>query len=170
MKRENIARAILADRKERVAQPKYEAMECLSCGRGFVYKGPSGDDSGRFCHARCREWYDAGNPTYEPSKVVVERANQVPLRDWKVVAGPPGLEAGSAYYADILDRGPKKERVIGKLANDELIRPRRLCDRCSQPLPVWINGRKVPSTRLRCLKCSPPKTQKRGNVPSRAAM
>jgi hypothetical protein len=148
----SLAALILADREVRTARPKYEAMECLSCGRGLNYKGPSGDDSGRFCHARCREWYDAGNPTYEPSKLVVERVNQVPLRDWRVVAGPPGLGVGPAYYVGILAR--TRAPVIGKLTNDELIRPRRLCERCGHPVPVWIKGRKVSERRKYCLKCS----------------
>jgi hypothetical protein len=30
------------------------------CGRSFTYRGPSGDDSGRFCSAVCRDAYDSG--------------------------------------------------------------------------------------------------------------
>jgi hypothetical protein len=108
-------------------------VECLSCGR-------------RFCSARCREWFDAGNPAYDPQAVV--RINAVPSRDWRANAGPPGLEVGSAYYVGILARA--KAPVIGKLANDELIRPRRLCERCGHPVPVWIKGRKVSERRKRC--------------------
>ena len=94
-------------------------------------------------HARpaCREWFDAGNSIYEPPAVTAERINRVPLRSWK-------------YYAHILDRGPKKAKRIGKLANDELIRPRRLCEKCSNPLPVWSKGRKVPISRKYCAGCA----------------
>jgi hypothetical protein len=85
---------------------------------------------------------------------MVERVNRVPLRDWKITAGPPDVEIGSGYYADILDRGLKRAKRIGKLSNDELIRPRRLCKRCGNPLPVWIKGKKVPATRKYCAGCA----------------
>jgi hypothetical protein len=147
-----LAALIEEDRQQRAARPKYEAMECFSCGRGLNYKGPRGHDSGRLCSSRCREWYDAGNPAYEPPAVTVERINRVLLRAWKVIAGPPG-QVGSAYYADLLDR-PKKAKRIGKLSNDELIRPRRLCEWCGNPLPVWIKGKKVPATRKYCAGCA----------------
>jgi hypothetical protein len=48
----------------------HNVVVCFACGRSFLYKGPSGDDSGRFCHSRCREWFDAGNPPYAPINVM----------------------------------------------------------------------------------------------------
>jgi hypothetical protein len=149
-----LAALIEEDRQKRAARPKHEAPTCFSCGREFTHKGPQGDDSGRFCSSRCREWFDAGNPASESPAVTVERVNRVPLRAWKVTAGPPGLEVGSGYYADILDRGLKRAKRIGKLSNDELIRPRRLCGRCGNPLPVWVKGKKVPATRKYCAGCA----------------
>jgi len=68
MRAESIERQILAERAELAARPKIETPTCFSCGREFTYRGPQGDDSGRFCHPRCREWYDAGNPPYAPPK------------------------------------------------------------------------------------------------------
>jgi hypothetical protein len=148
---ERYAAQIEADRQAHIARPKHEAPTCFSCGRGFAYKGPQGDESGRFCSTRCREWYDAGKSAYDPPEVTVARITRVPLREWKVIAGR--LKIGSAYYADILDR-PKKAKRIGRLSNDELIRPRRLCERCGSPLPVWLKGQQVPVTRKYCAGCA----------------
>ena len=149
-----LAALIEEDRQKHAARPKYEAPKCFSCGREFTHKGPQGDDSGRFCSSQCREAFDAGNRASEPPAVMVERVNRVPLRAWKITAGPPGIEVGSKYYADILDRGLKRPKRIGKLSNDELIRPRRLCERCGNPLPVWLKGKKVPATRKYCAGCA----------------
>jgi hypothetical protein len=146
-----IEKELLAERAERAARPETKTPTCISCGRGFTYRGPQGDDSGRFCHARCREWFDAGNPAHELA--AEERVNRVPLRAWKIVAGPPGVAIGAAYYPPILDRAKKVKR-IGKLANDELIRPRRLCERCGEPLPVWVKGKKVSASRKYCAGCA----------------
>ena len=59
----------------------------------------------------------------------------VPIRDWKILAGPPGVQIGASYDALILDK-PRKKRSAKKLKNDELIRPRKLCVKCGAKLPV----------------------------------
>jgi hypothetical protein len=63
---ERYAAQIEADRQAHIARPKHEAPTCFSCGREYTYRAPKGDNSGRFCSTRCREWYDAGNPPYDP--------------------------------------------------------------------------------------------------------
>lgn len=45
---------------------------------------------------RCQAWHDAGNQPIGRSDPL-----SVQLRDWKVVAGPPGVEVGSSYYATV---------------------------------------------------------------------
>lgn len=82
-----ITAEILRDR-DRVPS-SHNVVDCFACGRSFLYEGPHGDDSGRFCHQRCREWFDAGNPPYAPLNVM-----SVPLRDWKVICRPAGGESG----------------------------------------------------------------------------
>ena len=73
-----IAAEILRDREK--------AIDCFSCGRSFIYKAPSGDDSGRFCHSRCREWFDAGNPVSDPSYT-----NKSNPRWYSLPIGPHGF-------------------------------------------------------------------------------
>jgi hypothetical protein len=128
-------------------------IPCLSCGARFVYKGPQGDGSGRFCSDRCREWCDAGNQRAEDNPGIRPTEANMPglygLRGWKVIAGPPGIEIGSEYYAGIIAASDRKR---AESAGD-LIRPRKLCARCGAKLPVWIKGRKVPSSRKLCDAC-----------------
>jgi hypothetical protein len=139
-----ITAEILRDR-DRVPS-SHNVVDCFACGRAFLYKGPSGDDSGRFCHQRCREWFDAGNPPYAPVNV-----SSVPIRDWKVVAGPPGVNLGASYYGPILDR--KRPLRRGQTEPGELIRPRRPCQRCGSSLPVWVKGKAVRKSVKYCEGC-----------------
>jgi hypothetical protein len=64
MKVDNLARAIerdlLAERPKSAPTP-----ECVACGWSYTPKA-EGDDSTRFCSARCREAYDAGFPPHDP--------------------------------------------------------------------------------------------------------
>ena len=140
-----ITAEILRDR-DRVPS-SHNVVDCFACGRSFLYEGPHGDDSGRFCHQRCREWFDAGNPPYAPVNV-----SSVPIRDWKVVAGPPGVNLGASYYGPILDR--KRPLRRGQTEPTELIRPRRPCQRCGSPLPVWVKGKAVRKSVKYCEGCA----------------
>jgi hypothetical protein len=60
------------------------AIECFACGRGVTYR------ASRFCSSRCRELFDAGNPSYEARREHQGKLENAPLRDFVVVAGPPG--------------------------------------------------------------------------------
>jgi hypothetical protein len=75
-----LAEALLRDRERKTAPVKSteETAPCFQCGRPFVYRGPRGDDSGRFCSDQCRIEYDIpGAFTFDPFKVT----------RWRVVAG-----------------------------------------------------------------------------------
>ena len=67
MKKENLARAILADRNR--PQTDTSVMACFACGRSYAPTPPSGDDSTRFCSDNCRNVYDNGFPAYEPLNI-----------------------------------------------------------------------------------------------------
>ncbi len=54
------------EREAELAATRSQALGCHCCGRPFVYKGPRGNDGGRFCSDRCREAYDAGAPAFDP--------------------------------------------------------------------------------------------------------
>jgi hypothetical protein len=99
-----------------------------------------------FCSMRCSEWYNAGNPPHGTLRQVTD----VPLCEWRVVAGPPSIDIGSSYYGTLLDRNRPRRGI----EPSELIRPRRQCKACTRPLPVWdARGKKVPSNRTLCDGC-----------------
>ena len=92
MKTEQLAAALLADRNREV-QERTDITKCFICGYSMVYRGS------RFCSDRCREWFDAGNNP-------VDNYENYSLTGWRVIAGPPGIEIGSDYYAGIFGRQP----------------------------------------------------------------
>jgi hypothetical protein len=139
----------------RTERLKTDASECHTCGRSFMPRPSSRDDNTwRFCSTRCREAYDAGFPAYDPS--YVRKLTDVSLAAWWVVAGPSSVEIGSQYYAPIIEAAERKRRRLTRSkVSEELIRPRKLCQRCGAKLPVWVNGKHVRSDRKYCTGCSP---------------
>jgi hypothetical protein len=160
MKTATLAAAIQRDLL-RTEPAKTETPTCYACGRSFLPRSSTGDDNTHaFCSTRCREAYDAGFPAYNGSKVDVFA---VPLSAWRVVAGPPGIEIGSQYYAPIIEAVERQRKRLARGSGGELIRPRKLCQRCGAKLPVWINGKQVRSDRKFCTACSPnPRSGTRG--------
>jgi hypothetical protein len=140
---ENLAAEI---KRELLAKPKAKpaAQECFSCGRSY---GAHGD--GGFCSPRCREWFDAGNPPCDRS--YVRSVTDMPLKAWKVAAG---AVIGSSPWQSVIDASERGEQ------QKDLIRPRKLCDRCGARIPPWIKGRAVNSNRTRCFACSPEKARR----------
>jgi hypothetical protein len=161
-----ITQDILAETAEQTVET--DLGRCFSCGAGMVYHEPRDDSCGRFCSDRCVKWFDStsafarvsarsGNPPwFENSGIrpVLMGDALYGLRGWKVVAGPPGLEIGSEYYAPTIEAGGGKR---AELEGRDLIRPRRLCAKCGGRIPVWDKGRKVPSSRVLCFVCGPPR-------------
>jgi hypothetical protein len=74
-----LAEQLLRDReRHRVAATPGPDVECFGCGKSFVYRGPRGDNSGRFCSDECRIEYDVpGAFSFDPFKVT----------RWRVIAG-----------------------------------------------------------------------------------
>ena len=103
---------------------RLQSLACFVCGRSYYPVSSKGDDSTRFCCRVCRQAYDRG---YQPNPQADVFA--VHIRDWKILAGPPGVQIGASYYVPILDK-PRKKRSAKRLENDELIRPRTLCVKC----------------------------------------
>jgi hypothetical protein len=136
-----LTQRLLEDRKSHLAERTPSSIDCFGCGRSFTYRGPKGDDSGRFCGATCRNAYDNG---FRRQHVDVFSIS--PL-DWKVRTGPLEVEVGAQYYA------PRNSRKSERLANDDLIRPRRQCVKCGQNLPVWIKGKKARKNQKFCQTC-----------------
>jgi hypothetical protein len=90
---ERLAAALLADRN-REEKPDGRIIACFICGYGFIKK------NGLFCSDKCRAWFDAGNPPlYNPANYT--------LSGWRVIAGSPGIEIGSDYYAGVFRHHPE---------------------------------------------------------------
>ena len=153
MKTATLATAIQRDLL-RTEPVKTETPTCFACGRTFMPRPSAGDDNVRaFCSARCRDAYDGGWPVYNNNKMDVFGA---PMSTWRVLAGPPGVGIGSKYYAPLVEAIERKRgRHTRSSGGVELIRPRKLCQRCGAKLPVWINGKQVRSDRKFCTACSP---------------
>jgi hypothetical protein len=83
--------------RERPEAP--QSQTCFACGRSYSKGAPLADDSGpsRFCSVRCRDYFDNGGSPYDPQSA--RDVLNVPLRDWVVVAGPPGT-VGTRPYAN----------------------------------------------------------------------
>lgn len=79
-------------------QARHNIVPCFICSATFIYKGRQGDLNGRFCSMRCQDWFDAGNPPPDDTRDA--------LIGCRVIAGPPGIEIGSDYYAAIFKRQP----------------------------------------------------------------
>ena len=108
--------------------------------------------------ARCRSFVPhedndhAAYPAYNNKMDVFD----APMSTWRLLAGPPGIEIGSQHYAPIIDAIERKRgRLTRSSGGVELVRPRKLCQRCGAKLPVWINGKQVRSDRKFCIACSP---------------
>jgi hypothetical protein len=81
---DKLAQRLLDDRTRH--RPVARVGGCFLCGKSYSPQPPTGDDSTRFCSAKCREAYDAG-----AMPAVELNAFAVPPEGWRVIAGPsPG--------------------------------------------------------------------------------
>jgi hypothetical protein len=145
---------------------KPDIIDCFSCGRSMVYRAPRADgSSGRCCSDRCREWFDAGNPAYEPLDT-----RKLYDETWRHAGGPRAgylprpMHAGPVgFFIDCVGCGkefesrglrccsPDCERALvarQKNRADMLDAPaaKRSCEECGRPIPRWRNGREVSAT------------------------
>jgi hypothetical protein len=161
VKAKSIERAILEDREQRrTVTADQTGHDCFRCGKSFVYRGPRGDNSGRFCSDQCRIEYD--HPvTFDPFKV----------SRWCVVAGgDPGylvttpmtrvsggfrvecrgcgkpFESGGWAYCSRTCKAKSAERQEARalMAEAGIDAPvKRKCLECGGDIPRWRNGRQV---------------------------
>jgi hypothetical protein len=157
MKKENLARAILADRNR--PQTVTSVMGCFACGRSYAPKPPSGDDSTRFCSDTCRNAYDNGFPAYEPLNID---------KFYSLPKGPQGFyinclgcdrrfdSKGLRCCSPECERKYReREQARAVMAEIDMDAPvKRQCEGCGSPIPKWRKGRKVSSaTRFCSGKC-----------------
>jgi hypothetical protein len=163
-----LAAALKADILRQSNSTPSSSVECFLClcGRSYTYKGPSGDDSGRFCSDRCREVYDAGYRRAEP-------IDPFKITKWRLVAGgnpgylpsTPMRRGQEGWY--ITCPGCQREFESTGLRCCSAQCERRLCEHaenmalmaevgmepkakrkcsvpdCDNPIPKWRNGRRV---------------------------
>jgi hypothetical protein len=153
--------AILHDHDRAGDRSPQNLANCFSCGQSMIYRGSQGDDSGRFCSTRCREWHDAGNPPWDSH--YAGKSN--PLW-YGLLMGPHGFFIDCASCGKRFDsKGPRccsiecerryRERKDNAAIMAEVgmeAAAKRRCEACGGPIPNWRNGRRVSkATRF----CSP---------------
>src|SRR5262249_23632559 len=161
---ERLSAQLLRDRAAQAEPARSQSMACFSCGRSFTYRGPRGDDSGRFCSVRCRECYDAGHPAYDP-----DYASKNNPRWYNLPIGPHGFYIDCAGCGKRFDskglrccsaecerrareRGDNAE-LMGEVGIDRPVK--RKCQQCRGDIPNWRNGRRVSKATKFCSKrCS----------------
>jgi hypothetical protein len=157
VKKETLARAILADRNR--PQTDTSVMACFACGRSYAPKPPSGDDSTRFCSDNCRQAYDAGFPAYEPLNID---------KFYSLPKGPKGFYINCLGCDRRFDskglrccslecerKYREREQARAVMAEIDMDAPvKRQCEECGGAIPRWRNGRAVSrSARFCSPKC-----------------
>jgi hypothetical protein len=151
-----LTKALLADRKRADRRTASPLNVCFLCGRGFIYRGPNGDDSARFCSARCRESYDHGRrastsharQTFQMRMgrdgFWIECANcskQFESKGWRFCQ--PQCARSAHQQAE----------TASVLAEVNMEAPtKRRCQKpgCSRSIPNWRHGRRVSSAAKFC--------------------
>jgi len=159
---ERLAKALLADRNRPVTA-RTDIGECFVCERGMVYRGT------RFCSARCRDWYDAGNPAHQ--EITYRWRDGRPMK-----MGTRGFLINCAHCSQEFDsKGLRccsrdceqsyRERQDNLAVMAEVgieLTAKRECHTCGARIPKWRKGRRVSSkTRF----CSPKCSQKTRRAP-----
>src|SRR5262249_7734767 len=150
MKQSAIAPVIERDLlRQDTASPSIDITKCFSCGYSMRYRG------NRFCSERCREWFDAGNLSYEQQEELARKPSAM-----SVVC----LGCRKEFYSKGLrcctpdcERHYRERRdnlaVMAEVGMEPTPKPR--CQTCGARIPKWRNGRKVASaTRFCSRKCA----------------
>jgi hypothetical protein len=178
MRTEALARILERDiLREREAHPtQHVVMDCHTCGRSFLYKGPDGDNPGRFCSARCREAYDSGAPRFESKNnpLYCDRADNsmrigrhgflIECKGCGKEFDSKGLKCCSTQCDRTYRQRQEAEAVMAEVNMD---RPdKRKCQHCGGDIPNWRNGRRVSKAVRFCTpKCQRQSAQNSGSGP-----
>jgi hypothetical protein len=178
-------RADLLDETERVEALRIgKPTRCFVCHAGFIYQGPQGDSSGRFCGPRCRIAYDGGL-RYRPASSRYTDSNGGNPEVIAAALGKPMqathsgfvikcLGCGKDFYSKglafcSLECGRKaKDRQQAEAVAAEIgheVRKGRLCECCGGKIPRYTKSGRATQKGVRF--CSP-KCQQRSKRPSQA--
>lgn len=133
---------------------------CFLCGRSFTYKGPNGDDSGRFCSVRCRENYDAGQRAQSSSPQLHSlRPGRVGFFITCAGCQNEFESIGLKYCKPECERQQRQrsenQALMAEVGMDAPV-AKRICENegCNRPIPTWRGGRRVSkATRFCTEKC-----------------
>jgi hypothetical protein len=151
MKQAAIAAVIERDLLRREDSPTIDITKCFSCGYSMIYR------SNRFCSERCREWFDAGNPSYEQQEEWASkpRALSIVCEGCHKEFHSKGLRCCSA---DCERRYCERQANLAIMAEVGIEpAPKRQCanPECERIIPKWRNGRRVrEDTRFCSPKCA----------------
>jgi ribosomal protein L24E len=183
-----LAERLLEDRARHASRPVAKIGGCFLCGRSYSPQLSSGDDSTRFCSAKCREAYDAGAmPAAELNPFTVDH--------WRVIAGqspgympkPMRMRRHGFYIACLQCRrefestglrccSTECERAYnGRAAAaatmaevGDVLTEKRKCECCGGPIPNWIGKgvkrRRTPKSRRYCSDRCRNKANKTGAI------
>lgn len=171
-----LTEALLQERAQRARQATSITTVCFLCGRPFWPHRErfDEDDNGRFCSAKCRDWYDfdgARPVPPDPAPHTVDR--------WRVVAGgDPGYLArampmssdgfrvscrgcgrefvskGFAYCSPECKTAARERKEAREVMGEGGVEPpvKRKCLECGGDIPNWRKGRRVASNTRFCSK------------------
>jgi hypothetical protein len=186
--------AILRDRERADTQPSQNIVDCISCGASFIYRPPQGDDSGRFCSPRCREWYDNGNSSYDQHYASknnplwytwrsISASTRVSAHDARPMPmGPHGFIIACAGCGKNFDskglrccsadcerqyRERKDNAAVMAEVGMEPASTKRKCENpgCGKSIPKWRNGKRVSKSTRFCSQACQRKCWKAAEVP-----
>jgi hypothetical protein len=153
---------ILADRP--FTSPS--SVECFLCERSYIYKGPNGDDSGRFCSDKCRESYDAAyrrpeavdpfkptgwrvvagsNPGYLPSTPMRRRSVAwiISCPGCQCEFESRGLRCCSMECERRLQERAENMALMAEVGMEPNAKRKCSVPGCDNLIPKWRNGRRV---------------------------
>jgi hypothetical protein len=145
-----------------------EAIACFSCGRSFLYT--TGNDFGRFCSARCREWFDAGYPAHRP--LDTSRLCNLPIgpHGFLISCAGCGIRFDSkglrCCSTDCEGSLGRKRELDAFLKDDPFRGVKRKCLGCGGDIPNWRNGRRVSAATRFCKPVCQRQTAKKAGLAS----
>jgi predicted nucleic acid-binding Zn ribbon protein len=164
MKQAAIAAVIERDLLRDDARPSIDITKCFSCGHSMTYRGL------RFCSDRCREWFDAGGPSYEQQQEWVRKPPVL-----SIVCGgcqkefeSKGLRCCSIDCERAYVERQQNLAIMAEVGIEP--KAKRTCERtgCNARIPQWRNGRRVSSKTRFCSRRCQEKSRDSQNITLRA--
>jgi hypothetical protein len=152
---QRLAAQLLADRQRPQRADTSIFNSCFLCGRGFIYRRATDDNSGRFCGARCRELYDQGQraSTYHARQQFQMRMGKTGF--WIDCPCGSAFESKGWKYCSVgcQRQAHQQAETASVLAEVAMEAPtKRRCQKpgCSRAIPRWRHGRRVSSAAKFC--------------------